>query len=134
MSTKGVSVTAARHLVDQICARYCIPLFVLHDFDKSGFTILRTLQCDTRRYTFAHAIEVIDLGLRLADVEKHGLESESVEYRESARSIRASLAESGATDAEIAFLLTKRVELNAFASDKLVAWIEGKLEEHGVAK
>ena len=24
--------------------------------------------------------------------------------------------------------------LNAFASDDLVAWIEGKLEEHGVAK
>ena len=36
MSTKGVSVTAARHLVDEICARYQIPLFVLHDFDKSG--------------------------------------------------------------------------------------------------
>jgi DNA topoisomerase VI subunit A len=120
MSTKGVSVTAARHLVDQICARYRIPMFVLHDFDKSGFTILRTLQCDTRRYTFANKIEVIDLGLRLADVEKHGLESESVEYRESARSIRDTLTESGATQAEIAFLLNNRVELNAFTSDELV--------------
>ena len=36
MSTKGVSVTAARRLVDEICARYHIPLLVLHDFDKSG--------------------------------------------------------------------------------------------------
>jgi hypothetical protein len=54
----------------------------------------------TRRYTFMNRIEVIDLGLRLVDVEKHGLESESVEYRESARSIRATLAESGATQAE----------------------------------
>jgi Topoisomerase 6 subunit A/Spo11, Toprim domain len=134
MSTKGVSVTAARRLVDRICARYQIPLFVLHDFDKSGFTILRTLQCDTRRYTFANKIKVIDLGLRLADVKKHGLESESVEYRESARSIRVGLAESGATEAEIAFLLNDRVELNAFTSDELVAWIEGKLEEHGVRK
>ena len=134
MSTKGVSVTAARRLIDRICARYQIPLFVLHDFDKSGFTILRTLQCDTRRYAFANKIEVIDLGLRVTDVEKHGLESESVQYRESARSVRATLAESGATEAEIAFLLNHRVELNAFASDELVRWIEGKLEEHGVRK
>jgi hypothetical protein len=79
-------------------------------------------------------IEVIDLGLRLADVEEHGLESESVEYRESARSIRITLAESGATEAEIEFLLNDRVELNAFTSDELVGWIEGKLEEHGVRK
>jgi hypothetical protein len=77
---------------------------------------------------------VIDLGLRLADVEKHGLESESVEYRESAQSICVSLAESGATEAEIEFLLNDRVELNAFTSDELVQWIEGKLEEHGVRK
>jgi Topoisomerase 6 subunit A/Spo11, Toprim domain len=131
MSTKGVSVTAARHLVDQICARCQIPLFVLHDFDKSGFTILRTLRCDTRQYAFANKIEVIDLGLRLAAVEKHGLESESVQYRESAQSICVSLAESYATEK---FLLHNRVELNAFTSDELVAWIEGKLEEHGVRK
>ncbi len=26
------------------------------------------------------------------------------------------------------------MELNAFASDELVQWIEGKLEEHGVSK
>ena len=134
MSTKGVSVTAARRLVDRICARYHIPLFVLHDFDKSGFTILKTLQCDTRRYSFEHAIKATDLGLRLADVEKCGLESEPVEYRESARSIRITLAEASASEAEIAFLLNDRVELNAFASDELVSWIEEKLEQHGVQK
>ncbi len=40
----------------------------------------------------------------------------------------------GATEDEIDFLLDQRVELNAFASDDFVEWIEGKLEEHGVAK
>ena len=34
MSTKGVSVTAARELADQICADHDIPLLTLHDFDK----------------------------------------------------------------------------------------------------
>ena len=34
MSTKGVSVTAARQLVDELCGDHEIPLLVLHDFDK----------------------------------------------------------------------------------------------------
>jgi hypothetical protein len=134
MSTKGVSVTAARRLVDRLCHRYQLPLFVLHDFDVSGFTILKTLQSDTRRYSFENEIDVIDLGLRLADAETWGLESESVTHRESTTSIRQRLRLAGATPEEINFLLTRRVELNAFASDELVAWIEGKLEGHGVAK
>ena len=58
MSTKGVSVTAARQLVDELCGEHDIPLLVLHDFDKSGFTIVGTLQRDTRRYSFENAIEV----------------------------------------------------------------------------
>ncbi len=40
----------------------------------------------------------------------------------------------GATEEEIEFLIEQRVELNAFASDDFVEWIEGKLGEHGVAK
>ena len=134
MSTKGVSVTAARRLVDQLCARYQLSLFVLHDFDVSGFTILKTLQSDTRRYSFENEIDVIDLGLRLEDAETWGLESESATHRESIESIRHRLRLAGATPEEINFLLTKRVELNAFTSDTLVEWIEGKLEEHGVTK
>src|SRR5262245_31205640 len=66
ISTKGVSVTAARQLIDNICGGG-LPLFVLHDFDVAGFLILGTLQRDTRRYQFSSAVEVIDLGLRLGD-------------------------------------------------------------------
>jgi hypothetical protein len=111
-----------------------IPLFVLHDFDKAGFTILRTLQRDTRRYAFANQIEVIDLGLRLADVEAWNLESEAVQYDKSLESVRESLRRDGATEDEIKFLATHRVELNAFASDALIRWITAKLEQHGVQK
>jgi hypothetical protein len=39
MSTKGMSVT----LVDTLD----VPLLVLHDFDKSGFSIAATLRRDT---------------------------------------------------------------------------------------
>jgi hypothetical protein len=44
MSTKGLSVTASRLLVDRLCAAHQVPLLVLHDFDKSGFSILGTLR------------------------------------------------------------------------------------------
>ena len=132
MSTKGMSTTAARELVDELAGDHDIPLLVLHDFDKSGFSIVGTLSRDTRRYMFTSNINVIDIGLRFGDIE--GLETERVYTRDSDYAVRANLRENGATDEEIEFLLHSRVEINAFASDDLVAWLERKLEEHGVAK
>ena len=133
VSTKGVSVTAARRLIDNICGDYDLPLFVLHDFDVAGFLILGTLQRDTRRFQFSNAIEVVDLGLRLDDIE--GLEREpAAATKISASILRAQLAENGASDAEIDILLNERVELNAMTSDALVAMIERKLEAYGLEK
>jgi hypothetical protein len=43
VSCKGMSVTAARELVDRTCARFKIPLYILHDFDIAGFSIASTL-------------------------------------------------------------------------------------------
>jgi hypothetical protein len=133
MSTKGMSVTASRELVDQLCAVHAVPLLVLHDFDKAGFSIAGTLQRSTKRYRFGHghAANVIDLGLRLEDID--GLETEDVHF-ESASKARQNLRENGATPDEIEFLLKKRVELNAFASDEFVQWLELKLVHHGIAK
>jgi hypothetical protein len=133
ISTKGVSVTAARHLIDDVCGMRDLPLFVLHDFDVAGFMILGTLHRDTRRYTFSSAIEPIDLGLRLEDIG--GLEREPAAATKANDDIlREQLALNGATDAEIGILLTDRVELNAMASDALIEMIERKLKEAGVEK
>jgi hypothetical protein len=133
ISTKGVSVTAARRLIDEVCGGNDLPLFTLHDFDFDGFKILGTLQRDTRRYEFSNAIEVSDLGLRLDDIA--GLEREpAAATKTSAANLRRQLAENGATDAEIAILLTERVELNAMTSDALVAMIERKLKDYGQQK
>jgi hypothetical protein len=134
MSTKGMSVTASRELVDQVCdaaAETRVPLLVLHDFDKSGFSILGTLHRSARRYAYRNAVEVIDLGLRIEDIT--GLETEDV-FIDSAVKARQNLLENGATEAEVEFLLKRRVEINAFPSDRLISWIEGKLVKHGVAK
>jgi Topoisomerase 6 subunit A/Spo11, Toprim domain len=133
ISTKGVSVTAARKLVDDICGAHGLPLFVLHDFDVAGFLILATLQRDTRRYRFSNAFEVIDLGLRLDDIAD--LEREPAAATKISPSIlREQLAENGATDAEIEILLNERVELNALTSDALIEMIERKLKAYGLKK
>jgi hypothetical protein len=133
MSSKGMSVTAARQLADAICAAHKIPLLVLHDFDKAGFSILGTFDHRvSRRYTFENKIKVIDLGLRLDDMR--GLQSEKVFDKGSVATRTANLLRNGATEKEIEFLLTRRVELNAMTSAQLVAFIEGKLVQHGVKK
>lgn len=133
ISCKGVSVTAARRLVDEVCGALGLPLFTLHDFDLAGFMIKATLQRDTRRYKFLNTVNITDLGLCLADIQ--GLEREpraatkTPEWRR-----REQLAENGATDEEIEFLLHERVELNAMTSDALIAMIERKLKASGLKK
>jgi hypothetical protein len=133
ISTKGVSVTAARRLINDLCGEFGLPLFVLHDFDVAGFLILGTLQRDTRRFQFSNAVEVVDLGLRLDDIE--GLEGEpAAATRTNVDSLRAQLAQNGATGDEIDLLLVERVELNAMTSDALIAMTERKLAAYGLKK
>ena len=110
MSTKGMSVVAARVLVDEMCSDYDIPLLLLHDFDKAGFSIAGTLQRDTRRYEFQNNIRIIDLGLSLADVEAMGLESEYQHHPKASKlALIANLRENGASEEEIAFFVISTV-------------------------
>jgi hypothetical protein len=134
-SSKGISSTSARKLADVICGEYDIPLLVLHDCDLAGFTILNTLRTDNRRYQFEYAINVVDLGLRLADARQMGLQDEAAAESKSSPAVRRKqLLKNGATPEEAEFLLTKRFELNAMTSDQLVAFVERKLAEHGIKK
>jgi hypothetical protein len=90
-----------------------------------------------RRYRFKTAIKIIDLGLRLDDVIELGLEgaSEEVFDNGSVDSRRDNLLMNGATEAEVEFLLKRRVELNALTSDQLVRFVEKKLaDRHLISK
>jgi hypothetical protein len=131
MSSKGMSSTAARELAEALCSRYGVKLLILHDFDRAGLIIKDTLHSNTRRYTFTRAFEVIDLGLRLDDVQAMALESEDPGGSNISND---RLFDAGATAEEIKFLKTGRVELNAMPSDQFVEFLENKLEEHGIAK
>lgn len=142
MSSKGMGSTSARSLIEGL-ANSGVKILVLHDFDKSGFSIAGTLTRDTRRYSFASQIEVIDLGLRLEDVREWKLQDEEHDHQSDPTE---NLRLNGATDEEIEFLRGKRVdskkvkysgrrvELNAFTSPQFVEWLDRKLEEHGVKK
>jgi len=133
MSTKGVSVTAARLLLDRLAPRID-KVIVIHDFDVSGFTIFGTLGSDGRRYSFENEVPLVDAGLRLSDVVEMDLQSEPVEISGDWDTRAATLFGHGATREEINFLENYRVELNEMPADVFVAFVERKLTEHGVRK
>jgi hypothetical protein len=143
MSNKGVSVTAGRKLADEICHEHDIPLLVLHDFDKAGFTIAGTLQRDTRRYRFENEIETIDLGLDLADVQEMSLAHEHQYLKKGHRyKLMENLRVNGASEDAIEFMFADydrtrsllRVELNAMTSRQFIDLLKRRLTEHGIKK
>jgi hypothetical protein len=136
MSTKGMSVTASRQLVEEL-SDAGVTVLVAHDCDKSGFSICHTLHSDTRRYNFLREPKVICLGLRLDECRAMGLESETVSYSKRASKYR--LRECGASEEECAFIIGDgfkgtRIELNAMDSQQFIDWLVRKFEEHGVKK
>ena len=144
MSTKGMSTTSARLLLDRLVDRGVEKMLVLHDFDISGFSICGTLGTDSSRYIFKNEVPIVDIGLRLSDIDELGLLHEPFTINKNPRSFADTLRRHGATQDEIDFLIQKpdsfrsfegeRVELNAMTSDELVDFIERKFEEHGVSK
>jgi hypothetical protein len=67
-----------------------VQLFGLHDYDKSGVEILKTvigvssaaINGEAVPYRFKNRIKAVDLGLRLTDIREMGLSIESVEFPE----------------------------------------------------
>jgi hypothetical protein len=136
MSSKGLQTVAARKIAEAICSKYDIPLYVLHDFDKNGMAIAALAKRSNERYTFTRKFKVIDLGLRLTDVEKEKLlgSVEAAPETSKPETRAKNLRKNGATEAEVEFLLERRVELNALPSDRFVAYVERKLIEAGAHK
>jgi hypothetical protein len=135
MSTKGMSVTAARKLLDELTP-LVDNILVLHDFDRSGFSIAGTIGTHSRRYWFRNKPPIRDIGLRLSDVVELDLQSEPVppvshgEWAQRAHTLRRHRAAAE----EIDFLRTRRVEINAMTSRQIIDFIEKKFAEHGVKK
>jgi hypothetical protein len=131
LSCKGMSVHAARNLLRELHDHYEVPVFVVRDFDKAGFSIFDTLGDG----------DYEDLGLRLSDLDALAaqpdwdldLAAESVTYGDS--DPRPNMVLRGASPEEIAFLCPsteppfrgRRVELNALVGRRFTRWLEAKL-------
>jgi Topoisomerase 6 subunit A/Spo11, Toprim domain len=133
MSTKGMSVTAARLLIDRLASQVQ-RILVLRDFDVTGFSIFGTLGTTNRRYTFENVAPLLDIGLRLEDVQAMSLESEPVTVSGDWAKRAATLRKHGASEDEITFLRNRRVELNAMTSRQIIDFVEAKFAQHGVTK
>ena len=138
---QGYATEAVRKLFES-AEKGDYQLFVLHDADRNGYSIARTLREETRRMP-GYSVEVIDIGLRLEDalaMDKRP-ETQTVDSRLDAK------VEAELTDLEREYFVgeerkvtkngkeksqwvVKRIELNDLSSPQLVEYVERKLKEN----
>jgi hypothetical protein len=110
-------------------------LFVFHDADPHGYNIGRTLREETERMP-GHRVEVIDLGLRLADALRLGLPTEEFTRRKALpRGLTLDDVERehfGGRPVGNKAWACRRVELNAFSGPNLIGYVERGLAANGV--
>jgi hypothetical protein len=142
IGNQGQSVEAELVLADAL-GRVDVPILLLTDFDRQGFTIAENLRAGTWRHRYQNRVQAIHIGLRLdqifglgglASESPGGLEDEPIGRNTLEHVGDDRLRECGATEEEIALLRTRRVELNALTTEQLVALVERALAEHGIAK
>lgn len=141
--TEGYGTAACRDLLAKLPTGQ-VQIFVLHDADPDGYNIARTLGEETERMP-DHRVEIIDIGLHVEHAQDIGLETEPF--------IRSSALPTGLVGQLSPTALAwftgkpisldhlgqakkwqgKRVELNAFTSPELIAYIEERLVRHGAA-
>jgi hypothetical protein len=134
---EGYATEAARVLFRRAREVAC-RLFVLHDADPHGYNIARTLREETRRLR-GYSVDVVDLGLSVAEALRMGLESEEFTRQQD---IPHAVKE-GLSERELEWFvgrqvgknswICKRVELNAMSAPQLIRYVEAKLAEHGAA-
>lgn len=136
MTNKGFTGRALKDLVDRL-AGHAEPLTVMcvHDADCSGTMIYQTLVKKTRARG-ARTIEIINVGLDPWEAEAMGLASEDVKYDKEQPVADYIREYKPRADGEnwADWLQTHRYELNAMTMPQFLAWIEGKIVEHGGAK
>lgn len=132
----GYATTAARKLLAKAEASEDYQIFVLHDADPDGYNIARTVQAETWRMP-GHCVQVIDLGLTIAEAEEMGLPFE--EYTRT-KGLPAEV-EANLTEQERECFVGERinskshrcwrVELDAMTAPQTISYIERKLTEAG---
>jgi hypothetical protein len=137
IASQGFSPVACRKLLAR-AREQDIRVYVLHDADRSGYDICRTLAEPTERMP-NHHIEVVDFGLAFEDGISRGL---PIEPQRVEGALSEELVPRLTERERVAFVGTEtrprsgwydceRIELNAFTSPQFLAFVEEKLAEHG---
>jgi hypothetical protein len=128
MSTQGFATRAGKQLA-RFFIEKGIKVYVLHDCDLAGYLIADKFLEGSR--TFREKLDVIDIGLNVADVEALGKinDAEVVQYRKNYTNIFSKLSSD-----EREFFITddyrreyRRVELNALSTPELLKFVESKI-------
>jgi hypothetical protein len=148
MSSKGFGTRAAKDLVDKIAAHdEPVTVVLAHDADAAGTLIMQTF-VEATAARRARKIRVINLGLEPWEAIAMGLDPEEFEPGENKsgeerrRPVADYVRERDEEYPNVApggiswedWLQTNRVELNAFTTPELMAWLDRKLAEHGALK
>jgi len=120
-----------------------VRVFSVHDADAAGTLIQHTLQHATLARA-ARAIEITDLGLQPWEGVALGLPVEMVphashkddtlKHRPVGKYVRARTDRAPNGDPWAEWLQHNRIELNAFTSADLIAWLDQKMVEHSAGK
>jgi hypothetical protein len=131
---EGYSTEACRVLFANAEKGRDYKLWVQHDADPYGYNIARTLREETERMP-EHRIEIIDIGLTLADALEMGLGTETYTRK---KAIPQGLT---LTDQEQEYFvgrrsgegwIARRVELNAMSGPQYIQYTEAGLRANGL--
>jgi hypothetical protein len=129
---EGYASVAIRKLLAKLSGRG-VKIYVWHDADGDGYDIARTLSEETARLP-DHRLEIIDLGLTVADAIADGLQ---VERYPREKALSQALVERLTDQERDLFIgekvedgwIARRIEINAIPVKDRVAWLEKRRPE-----
>jgi hypothetical protein len=134
MSSKGFSSRAARDLIDKLVADdEPVEVFCAHDADAYGTMIYQTLQ-EATKARGARKVKIINFGLEPWEALEMDLEVETVEDGKRRKAVADYVLERDDGGHWENWLQNHRVELNAMTTPQFIAWLDGKMAEHGSGK
>jgi hypothetical protein len=130
MSAKGFASRAARDVIDLLgTTGEPLTFFCAHDADAAGTMIYQALQEETAARP-ARNVKIVNLGLEPWEGVALGLPVESPEHK-GRQPVARYVSERDDGEKWAEWLQSHRIELNAMTTPQLIAWLDGKMAEHG---
>ena len=134
LTGKGFSTRAIRDLLDLLAdSDEPLTVFCVHDADAFGTMIYQTLQEETKARP-RRRIEIVNLGLEPWEAADMGLEAEKVTDRERRAAVADYVLARPMASGGPSGCRQSRYELNAMTTPQFLAWLDGKMAEHGGGK